>query len=91
MLENHVYDGIDYQVTSFQILTSPHPSSSINGIWVLSDHPYDNGDDRPYCNTYDISLSSLYPESHRLLHLQPDVISSLSLALIESKNSGCKS
>jgi hypothetical protein len=76
MLENHVYDGIDYQVTSFQILTSPLPSSSINGIWVLSDHPYDNGDDRPYCST----LSSLYPES-----------SSLSLALIESKNSGCKS
>jgi hypothetical protein len=43
-------------------------------------------------DAYDISFSSLYPD--RLLHLllQPDVISSLALALIESKkNSGCKS
>jgi hypothetical protein len=25
MLENHAYDGIDYQGTSFQILTYSHP------------------------------------------------------------------
>ncbi len=38
--------------------------------YILVERPtFHNGNNRPYCNAYDISFSSLYPESHRLLHL----------------------
>jgi hypothetical protein len=38
MLENHAYDGIDYQGTSNTHLTSL-PSILINGTWDLGGRP----------------------------------------------------